>query len=94
MVAVSGRITASGTVEQMKLRVMPTDYVAGASKVVVSGRVSEINASVGTMKVSGVTVDMSAAEATKSPTVGSMVVLVGTQPVRQGVVLAEKLYVR
>ena len=94
MVAVSGRMSATGTVEQMKLRFMPTDYVAGSSKVVVSGRVSDLNASVGTMKVGGVTIDISSAVAAKAPTAGSLVLLVGTQPVRQGVVLAEQLYVK
>ena len=94
MVAVSGRISDSGTVEQMKLRFMPADYVAGSSKVVVSGRVSDINASIGTMKVGGVTINISSAVATKAPTAGSLVLLIGTQPVRQGVVLAEQLYVK
>ena len=94
MVAVSGRMSTSGTVEQMKLRFIPTDYVAGSSKIVVSGRVSDINASVGTMKVGGVMVDISAAVAAKAPTAGSLVLLVGTQPVRQGLVLAEQLYVK
>lgn len=94
MVAVSGRISDSGNVEQMKLRFMPTAYVAGSSKVVVSGRVSDLDASVGTMKVGGVTVDISSAVATKAPTAGSLVLLVGTQPVRQGVVLAEQVYTK
>ena len=94
MVAVSGRISDSGTVEQMKLRFMPTDYVAGSSKVVVSGRVSDLDANVGTMKVNGITVDISSAIAAKAPTAGSLVLLVGTQPVRQGVVLAEQLHVK
>ena len=94
MVAVSGRISDSGTVEQMKLRFMPTDYVAGSSKVVVSGRVSDLNASVGTMKVGGITVDISSAVVARTPTTGSLVFLVGTQPVRQGVVLAEQIHVK
>lgn len=94
MVVVSGRISASGTVEQMRLRFMPTEYVAGSSKVVVSGRVSSVNSSVGTMKVGGVTVDITSAVAAQGPAVGSLVVLVGTQPVRQGVVIADQLYVK
>ena len=94
MVAVSGRMSASGTVEQMKLRFLPTDYVAGSSKVVTSGRVSDISASAGTMKVGGVTVDISSAVTAKAPTAGSLVLIVGTQPLRQGVVLAEQLYVK
>ena len=80
MVAVSGRMSTSGTVEQMKLRFMPTDYVAGSSKVVVSGRVSDINASVGTMKVGGVTVDISATVAAKTPTAGSLCCLLERNP--------------
>ncbi len=94
MVAVSGHISDSGTVEQMKLRFMPTDYVAGSSKVVVSGRVSDLDAKVGTMKVGGITVDISSAVAARPPTAGSLVLIVGTQPVRQGIVLAEQLHVK
>ena len=94
MVAVSGRISGSGTVEQMKLRFMPTDYVAGSSKVVVSGLVSNLDANVGTMKVGGITVDISSAIAARPPTAGSLVLIVGTQPVRRGVVLAEQLHVK
>ena len=94
MVAVTGRMGPTGTVEQMKLRFMPTEYVAGSSKVVVSGRVSEVNSSIGTMKVGGLMIDISSAVAAKAPTAGSLVLLVGTQPVRQGVVLAEQLYVK
>ena len=94
MVAVSGRMSDSGTVEQMKLRFMPTDYVAGSSKVIVSGRVSDLDASVGTMKIGGITVDISSAVTAKAPTVGSIAILVGTQPVRQGVVVAEQLNVK
>jgi hypothetical protein len=78
----------------MKLRFMPTDYVAGSSKVIVSGRVSDLNASVGTMKVGGITVDISSAVVARTPTTGSLVFLVGTQPVRQGVVLAEQIHVK
>jgi hypothetical protein len=94
MVAVSGRISNSGNVEQMKLRFIPIEYVAGSSKVVVSGRVSDLDASVGSMKVGGVTVDISSAVMAVPPTAGSLVLLVGTQPVRQGVVIAEQLHVR
>ena len=94
MVAVSGRMSDSGTVEQMKLRFMPTGYVAGSSKVVVSGRVIDLDANVGTMIVNGITVDISSTKSAKAPTAGSLVLLVGTQPVRQGVVLAEQLHVK
>ena len=94
MVAVSGRISDSGTVENMKLRFMPADYVAGSSKVVVSGRVTDLDTGVGTMKVGGIAVDISSSQATRMPAAGSFIVLVGTQPVREGVVLAEQLFVR
>ena len=94
MVAVSGRISTTGSVDQMKLRVIPTEYVAGSTEILLSGRVSSVDTSVGTMKVGGVTIDISSALASKTPTPGNLVMIVGSQPVRQGLVIATKMFVK
>jgi hypothetical protein len=94
MVLVSGKISATGAVEQMQLRFLKADYVAGASKVALSGQVNELDARRGWMKIGGVSIDINAAAGSKTPSVGSVVVVTGTQPMRNGIVLAERIYVR
>ena len=92
MVSVTGQLSASGKLEQMKLSYMPADYVAGASKVVLSGRVDRVDSTLGQIQIGGVTADMTAAISARPVAVGSIVLLVGTQPTRQGIVIAEKIY--
>ena len=84
----------SGTLEKMKLRFVPTDYVAGATQVIVSGRVNSIDASLGTMKIGKLTIDVSSVAGMNLPVSGSLVQVVGTQPVSQGLVIAERLHVK
>jgi hypothetical protein len=78
----------------LKLRFAPVEYVPGATKVVVSGRVSGVDSGVGVMRIGNVSVDINSATYDKAPSLGSVVLVVGTQPVRHGAVLAEKIYVR
>ena len=94
LVAVSGQMSPSGTLEKMKLRFVPTDYVAGATQVIVSGRANSIDASLGTMKIGKLTIDVSSVAGMNLPVSGSLVQVVGTQPVRQGLVIAERLHVK
>ena len=76
----------------MKLSYMPADYVAGASKVVLSGRVDRVDSTLGQIQIGGFTADITAAISARPVVVGSIVLLVGTQPTRQGIVIAEKIY--
>ena len=94
VVAVSGKLSANGTTEQMKLRFVPVDYVAGATKVLASGRVSSFDSATGTMRIGSLTVDINSASFNKSPSLGSVVQVAGTQPLRKGTVLAETIFVR
>jgi hypothetical protein len=91
-VAVTGHLTASGKVEQLKLSVLSASYVAGASKVVISGRVDRLDSALGRIQIGNVSVDVTSVVAAKPLAIGSTVLLVGTQPVRQGIVLAERLF--
>jgi hypothetical protein len=92
IVAVSGKITGAGTIDQGKLKVVSTGYVPGASKVVVSGRVGEVNIARGTVSVSGQEIDINSAVVSKAINVGDVVLAVGTQPSRNGAILAERVY--
>ena len=93
-VAVFGVLSSSGTVKKATLRMMPIDYVAGSSKVVVTGRVTQVDASTATVTVGQLKIDVSGAGLARLPAVGDMTRVLGTQPLRGGIVLAEKAAVR
>ena len=78
-----GKITASVVTGQGL-------YVAGSSKIFLSGSVQKINAAVGTVTVNGIIVDFTSllADSLVSPAVGTPVQVGGTQPTVGGVVLA------
>ena len=92
VVAVFGELTTTGTIEHGKLKIFSTDYVPGASKVVVGGRVSEVNGGRGTVVISGQEIDINSTVLSKPINVGDVVIAVGTQPGRNGAVLAELVY--
>ena len=92
VVAVFGELTTTGTIEHGKLKIFSTDYVPGAAKVVVGGRVSEVNGGRGTVVISGQEIDINSTVLSKPINVGDVVIAVGTQPGRNGAVLAELVY--
>jgi hypothetical protein len=65
-------------------------YIPGSSAIFLSGRVQKVNASIGTVTVNGITVDLTAlmTDGPIAPAVGTDVQIAGTQPVHSGVVLA------
>jgi hypothetical protein len=65
-------------------------YIAGASKIFLTGNVQKVNSALGTATVNGVTVDFTSllANTQVAPKVGSAVQIGGTQPAVGGVVLA------
>jgi hypothetical protein len=91
--AVSGQLSSAGKLEKISLRLADASYVPGASKVVISGRVDKIDDKLGTMKVGRALIDVTSVRAAKSASVGDVVVVMGTQPTRQGVVIAEQMLV-
>jgi hypothetical protein len=92
VVAVSGKLTTTGTIEHGKLKIVSTGYVPGASKVALGGRVSEVNSGRGTVVISGQEIDINSTILSKPINVGDVVIAVGTQPGRNGAVLAERIY--
>ena len=68
-------------------------YVAGATKVLVTGYVEKTQSSTGRAQVAGLAIDLTPAMSGSfwSPTVGSAVQIRGTQPNAHGVLLAESL---
>ncbi len=81
-VAVYSRLDASGKLSSAKASILEGQYVAGVTKVVVSGKISAVNAAVATAVVNGVVVDYSAVLASRIPSlsVGDVVTFSGTLP--------------
>jgi hypothetical protein len=81
-VAVYSRLDASGKLSAAKASILEGQYVAGVTKVVVSGKISAVNAAVATAVVNGVVVDYSAVLALGIPglSVGDVVTFTGTLP--------------
>jgi hypothetical protein len=80
--SIFGRVDASGRLQRASATITEGQYVAGASKVVISGKISSINTAVATAIVNGVVVDCSSALAGRMPklSVGDVVTFVGTLP--------------
>jgi hypothetical protein len=87
-------MSASGKLESAGLRFLPGDYVAGSSKVILAGRTNSIETGTATLTLGKTRVDYSAATLNKPISQDAIILVVGTQPVRGGIVLAEKILVR
>ena len=81
-ISIFGQVDASGRLQRASATITEGEYVAGASKVVISGKISSINSAVATAVVNGVVVDYSSALAGRIPklSVGDVVTFVGTLP--------------
>ena len=94
LAAVDGKLDADGKITESTLRLMANSYLAGASKLLLVGRVASVDTRVGSLKIGAVTVDITAAEGARAPKPGELVAIVGTQPIRGGVMLAERIGLR
>ena len=90
-VVVGDYVLAAGSDGELQILIpMGTQYVPGASPVMIRGYVSGVDASVAVLTVGGVTLDYSpqlSIAPTFSPTVGSPIEFSGTQPLPGGSVL-------
>ena len=89
-VAVYGEVLGDGSLNGTKLEVEGA-YVPGATPVYVSGTVQKVQPSIGRAVVSGITVDLTAimSSGAMTPAVGSTVEISGTQPVNNGLLVAD-----
>jgi hypothetical protein len=81
-IAIFAKLDSSGNLSGAKATVVDGQYVAGVTKVVVSGKISAINAAVATAIVNGVVVDYSTVLASRISglSVGDVVTFTGTLP--------------
>ena len=89
-IAVLGRLDAAGKIIVAKVRMVADTYVAGASRVTVTGKVTAIDAARGVLMVGRQQVDFTAllASGNLDVAVGNVVKISGIQPVSGGTILA------
>ena len=93
-VMVTGDLDAKGGLKDASFIVIGADYVPGASRVAATGRVTEVHEHLGTLSIGSVVVDFTGTHSAHTPKVGDVVAVVGVQPARGGIVLAERIGIR
>ena len=94
LVRITGTLKSNGAVTKAHMQVEPVDYVAGASRVLLVGRIDSVDATIGSIRIGKTNVQYSAAASNRDPRAGEMVAVIGVQPVRGGAVLAEEIDLR
>jgi hypothetical protein len=89
-VAVLGYLTAADKIVVTSIRDIPELYVAGASGVTITGKISAVNPALGIFVIGRQVVDYTSMLGSGQPSfaVGSIVRITGIQPVGGGVILA------
>jgi hypothetical protein len=88
-VAILGAVSSNGRVIISGVARDNRQYVPGASKVAATGKVSAVDATIGTFRVNGLTVQ----SLVRGVRAGDTVAVVGTQPNRCGSLVAESVRV-
>jgi hypothetical protein len=93
VVSVAGSISSTGQVRAESVSLMPADYVSGVTQVMIVGRVTAVDASIGKATIGGVSVDYTTALATQQVSInaGSLLAVVGTQAGPRLAIQAEKI---
>ena len=91
-IAVSGRLERNGRLSNTNAYVLKTPYVAGASKITLTGRISAIDASTGRALVGKSIVDFSAINGSRSIAIGDVITMSGTMPQFGQPILAETIH--
>jgi hypothetical protein len=88
MIAVTGPNAATARIHNFA-----SPYVAGASKVLLKGKVTSVDTATGTLTIGKQVVDYTnlLADANVSYSVGTILTIVGTQPVLNGMLLANEI---
>ncbi len=89
--AASGQQTARGTLDRVRVRVLGSSYVPGASEVAVLGVVREVDAAHGSIAIGDLIVETSSV--LEQISAGDTVEVAGVQPAGLGVVLPTELTV-
>ena len=90
LVAVYGRLGRPATA----VKFLSTEYVPGAMRIFVRGRVTAVDSSIGQAKINGLSIDYTPAMSNpyfKNLRIGQIVQVSGIQPVLDGILLADRL---
>jgi hypothetical protein len=92
-VIVYGKLAADGSLKSPRIAFDGTQYVAGVSEVVASGRVTKVDATVGKVTVGRVVIDYTALIASQDISLkhGDLVLVVGTRPAQDSAVQAKSV---
>jgi len=92
-VIVSGKVGADGKVRADSLSIRPSDYVPGATRVMLVGKITNVNASLGRAQIGNVLIDYTSSLGTQrvSPSIGAIVAVTGTQAAFGAPVQAEMI---
>jgi hypothetical protein len=95
LVSVAGSVNSKGQVRAESVSLMPADYVSGVTQVMIVGRVTAVDASVGKARIGGLSVDYTGVLATQQVSIaaGSLIAVAGTQAGPRYAIQAEKVQV-
>ena len=91
-IAVSGRLERNGRLSNTSAHVLKTPYVAGASKITLTSRISSIDAMTGRALIGKSIVDISAINGSGTIAIGDVVTVSGTMPQFGQPILAESIF--
>jgi hypothetical protein len=90
-VGVAGELVGAGEIAAADVLNFQTQYVAGASDVIVSGIPTAVDSRIGQVSIGGLKADYTQALSGKFEGIGGAVTMVGTQPVDGGKMLSRKV---
>jgi len=91
-IAVSGRLERTGKLSSTSAHVLRAPYVAGASKITLTAKISAIDATTGRALIGKSIVDISAISSIGSVGIGDVVTVSGTMPQFGQPILAESIF--
>ena len=93
MVAVLGAAQKDGTLAPRSMVFLDASYVPGATKVLLKGNVTSVDRTSGKLAIGKQLVDYSSvlSRADVAISVGTLVTVVGTQPLSNGLILADTI---
>ncbi len=93
MVAVLGAAQKDGTLAPRSMVMLNASYVPGATKVLLKGKVTSVDSASGKLAIGKQVVDYSSvlSKADVAISVGTLVTVVGTQPLAKGLILADAI---
>ena len=93
MVAVLGALQKDGSLSAKSMVILDASYVPGATKVLLKGKVTSVDSASGKLSVGKQLVDYSSvlSKSDVAFAVGMSITVVGTQPLAEGLILADAI---